>query len=76
MRRPLGGGSGVDGKSCQTSRAGTAIAAHPTAAGRRHRGSRWSASRATGVPSSTHTALPEPIWANGILATSPAHAAM
>ena len=76
MRSPFGGGSGDEGKSCQTRTAGTTVAAHATAAGRRHRGSRWSASRASGVPSSTHTALAEPIWASGNPATSSAHATM
>ena len=76
MRSPFGGGSDADGRSCQTSTTGTTVAAHASAAGRRHRGSRWSASIASGVPSRTHTAAPEPIWASGSPPTSSAQAAM
>ena len=57
MRSPFGGGSDADGSSCQTRRTGTTVAAHASAAGRRHRGSRWSASRASGIPSSTQHGL-------------------
>ena len=64
------------GEELPHQKAGNDGRTHANAAGRRDRGSRWSASRASGVPSSTHTALPEPIWASGNPATSSAHAAM
>ena len=58
--RPVGGGSRASGSSCQASNAGTAAARLATASGRRHRGRRCRRSSATGVPSSTQTAVPDP----------------
>ena len=50
---------------------GTIVAAQASAAGRRQRGSRCKARSASGVPSSTQTAAPEPICASGKPADEP-----
>ena len=77
IRSPFGGGSCADGKSCQTSSAGTTVAAQASATGRRQRGSRCECEeRERQYRAERTTAVPEPIWASGNPPTSRAHAAM